>query len=155
MNMAILSQNQFTITTLKGTLDSGSSITCQYYSVDPAVLIEAGEFVVLADVTAATAPAVSVVEKGMAKSDKYLGMVLTNPLKQYWASGEKLEVAILGTIAMVETSAAVAAGASLAYDPATKQVAAAGGGESVVGLAMEKAPASGTLIRALIQTIFA
>lgn len=150
----MLNQNQFTITTLKGTLDSGTSITCQYHSADPADSISAGEFVMLADVAAAVAPAVSVVKKGVDRASQYLGMVLTNPLKAAWVSGDKLEVAILGTIAMVEAGSALASGASLAYDPLTPGVViGAGAGESVVGIAMEKATAAGQLIRCLVLTV--
>jgi hypothetical protein len=150
----MLNQNQFTITTLKGTLDSGSSITCQYHSADPADLISAGEFVMLADVAASVAPAVSVVKKGVDRASKYLGMVLTNPLKAAWASGDKLEVAILGTIAMVEAGSALASGARLTYDPASPGVVlGAGPSESVVGIAMEKATAAGQLVRCLVLTV--
>jgi hypothetical protein len=150
----MLNQNQFTMTTLKGTLDSGSSITCQYYSADPADAIAAGEFVMLADVAASLAPAVSVVKKGADRASKYLGMVLTNPLKAAWLPGDKLEVAILGTIAMVEAGSAIASGDRLAYDPASPGVVlGAGPGESVVGIAMEKASAAGQLIRCLVLTV--
>jgi len=149
---SVLNQNQFAISTLKGTLDSGNSITCQYYAADLADSISAGEFVVLADVASALAPNVSVVKKGEDEAAKYLGMVLTNPLKAAWVSGEKLEVAILGTIAMAEVSGAVAAGASLEYDPVSGKVAEKSGSNSVVGLAMEKAAADGDLIRVLIHT---
>lgn len=150
----MLSQNQFTLSTLKGTLDSGTSITCQYHSASPADAISAGEFVMLADVASASAPAVSVVQKGVDRASKYLGMVLTNPLKAAWLPGDKLEVAILGTIAMVEAGSALASGASLGYDPATPGVViGAGPGESVVGIAMEKATAAGQLIRCLVLTV--
>lgn len=150
----MLNQNQFSITTLKGTLDSGSSITCQYSSADPADPISAGEFVMLADVAAAVAPAVSVVKKGVDRASKYLGMVLTNPLKASWVSGDKLEVAILGTIAIVEAGSALASGVRLTYDPASPGVVlGAGPGESVVGIAMEKATAAGQLVRCLVLTV--
>jgi len=150
-----LNQNQFAITTLKGTLDSGRSITCQYYNADPVAAIVPGEFVMIADVASSLAPAVTVVKKGVNRASSYLGMVLTNPLTASYVSGQKLEVAILGTIAMVETSSAIAAGASLGYDPTDPgRVIGAGPGETKVGLALEKAPAAGTLIRALINTQF-
>jgi hypothetical protein len=149
-----LNQNQFSITTLRGTLDSGSSITCQYYDADPAGLITAGEFVMLSGVAPqSVAPAVSVVKKGVDRASKYLGMVLTNPLRSFWISGDKLEVAIIGTIAMVEAKNAIPGGTSLGYDPAFPgQVIGAGPGETVVGVAMESATAAGQLIRALIRT---
>lgn len=150
----MLSQNQFTMSTLKGTLDSGTSLTCQYHSADPADAIAAGEFVMLADVASSLAPAVSVVKKGVDRASPYLGLVLTNPLKAAWLPGDKLEVAILGTIAMVEAASAIASGASLGYDPAQPgKVIGAGPGESVVGIAMEKASAAGQLIRCLVLTV--
>jgi hypothetical protein len=150
----MLNQNQFSITTLKGTLDSGNSITCQFHSVVAGDVVTPGEFVCLSSALASAAPAVSVVEKGVDKASKYLGMVLTNPLKSAWLVSEKLEVAILGTIAMVEVAGAVPAGSSLAYDPATKRVGVAAQGDTVVGLAMETASSAGQLIRGLVQTKF-
>lgn len=148
-----LSQNQFALSTLKGTLDHGRSLTCRFHSSDAAALLESGEFVELADVVAGVAPAVPCVKKAADKEGKYFGVVLTNPLKDQFAVGEKLEVGYLGCVVVVETSGAVALGASLAYDPATKKVAAAGASDTVVGLALEKASSAG-LIRALINTKF-
>jgi len=149
-----LNQNQFTISTVKGTIDSGNSLTCQFYDADPAMTIEAGEFVKLSSVAAANAPAVTVVQKGADRAAKYFGVVVTNPLKAAWVSGDKLEVSILNTVVMVEAATAIPAGTSLGYDPAQKQVIGAGPGETVVGVALESATSSGQLIRALINTNF-
>lgn len=148
-----LNQNQFAITTTVGTLDSGNdnSITVQFYDASAVATIGAGEFVVLSSATAANAPAVSVVAKGADATGAYFGVVLTNPMKAYWAVGEKMEIGVLGAIVMVEAAGAIAAGSKLQYNPTTAQVAVKSGSNSIVGVALENASSAGQLIRAFIQ----
>lgn len=145
-----LNQNQFVMSTLKGTLDSGgsgASLTCEFYSASPTATVSPGEFVLIA-----STPAVGVtrVSKGSAVGDAYFGVVLTNPLADSYAVGKKLEVALPGAVVMVEASALITAGAAIQYDPATGKVATKALGTKV-GIALENAAADGSLIRALIE----
>lgn len=148
-----LNQNQFTISTVKGTLayDQGDVISVQFYSATATDIITPGEFVQIVAVPADIAPAVTCVAVGANKAAPYFGMVVTNPLKSAWAVGDKLEIVIQTGIAMVEVGEAVPAGSNLAYDPAIKQVVVAGVGDTVVGVALETATAVGQLIRAFIN----
>lgn len=145
-----LNQNQFAISTLKGTLDSagsGASLSCEYTSATPTDTVSPGEMVSIA-----STPAVSVtrVQKGSAVTDKWLGCVLTNPLSDAVGVGKKLEVALPGAVVMMEASALITAGAELQYDPASKKVATKALGTKI-GLALENAAADGALLRVLLQ----
>lgn len=145
-----LNQNQFAISTLKGTLDSagsGASLSCEFYSASPSATVGPGEMVSIA-----STPAVSVtrVQKGAAVTDKWLGCVLTNPLADSYGVGKKLEVALPGAVVMMEASALVTAGAELQYDPATGKVATKALGTKI-GLALENAAGDGSLLRVLLQ----
>lgn len=145
-----LNQNQFAMSTLKGTMDSAGSsapLTCEFYSATSTDTVSAGEFVVIASTAAVN---VTKVAKGSAVTDAFFGVVLTNPLADSFGVTKKLEVALSGTIVMVEASAAITAGAQLQYDPATAKVATKSTGTKV-GIALENAVGSGSLIRALIQ----
>lgn len=145
-----LNQNQFAMTTLKGTLDSSgasASLSVEFYSASPSAVLTAGEFVL---VSSTPNPGVTRVSQGSAITDKFAGMILTNPLKDAWAVGEMAEMALAGSIAMAEASAAITAGALVQYDPATKKCATKASG-SQVGVAMENASGDGSLFRILIQ----
>jgi len=146
--MALL-QNQFSINTTKGTKDSGVSVAAEFYSANSSDTITAGEFVIIASTVA---PNVTKVSVGADTAGKYYGVVLSNIQKDSWGVGEKLEVGILGCIVMLEASAAIAAGASIMYDPATKKVATKTSTNTVVGIALENASADLSLVRCLINT---
>ena len=146
-----LNQNQFSISTLKGTKDSGVSIDCEFYSATSTDVVTPGEVVIL---SSTLAPGVSKVAVGADATLKAFGVVLTNPLKDSYAVGDKLEVGILNSIVMLEASAAITAGASLQYDPATKKVATKTSSNTVVAIALENAAGDGSLVRCLMNTSF-
>ncbi len=149
--MALL-QNQFAITTTKGTKDSGTQVvSAEFYSATPGTVVGPGEFVII---SSTVAPGVTKVTLGVDATSKYYGVVLADIQKESWAIGEKLEVGILGCIVMLEASAAITAGQSLEYDPATKKVAAVVSSDTVVGIALENAAADLSLVRCLINTTF-
>jgi hypothetical protein len=146
-----LNQNQFAISTLKGTLDSsgsGASLSCEFFSATPTATVGPGEMVVIV-----STPAVSVtrVSKGAAIGDKYFGVVLTNPLADSYGVGKKLEVGIVGAVVMMEASALITAGADLQYDPATGKVATKTGPGFKIGVALENAAGDGSLLRVMIH----
>lgn len=145
-----LNQNQFAISTLKGTLDSagsGASLSCEYSSATPSETVSPGEMV---KVVSTPAVGVTRVAKLAADTEAALGCVLTNPLADAVGVGKKLEVALPGAVVMMEASASITAGAALQYDPATKKVATKAAGAKI-GLALENASADGSLLRVLLQ----
>jgi len=142
-----LTMNQFEMATLKGTLESGSVIECEFYSASASATVIPGEFVCLGSTVA---PNVTKVIKGTGLTSAYFGVVLTNPLKDSYAVGEKLQVAILGSIVLVEASAAITAGASLQYAYDTFKVATQTDSNTIVGIALENASADTSLLRAFI-----
>jgi hypothetical protein len=146
-----LNQNQFTISTLKGTKDSGVSVSAEFYSAVSTDTISAGEMVIIASTSA---PGVTKVSVGADTDLKVYGVVLTNALKDSWAVGDKLEVGIMGSIVMLEASAAIAAGAAVMYDPATKKVLTKTASHTIAGLALENAAGDGSLVRCLVNTIY-
>lgn len=146
-----LNQNQFTIATLKGTLDCGVSLPAEFYSATSTDVITPGEFVIIASTSA---PGVTKVSVGADAAGKYLGVVLTNPLKESYAVGDKLEVGVIGSVVMLEASAAITAGASVQYAPGTKKVATKTLTNTIVATALENASGDGALVRCLINTAF-
>lgn len=152
-----LNQNQFSMSTLVGTLDAGSGapvITCEFYSATSTDVVVPGEMVILAATTAGLSADVPHVVKGSALTDKYFGVVLTNPLKDSYAVGDKLEVAFLGAIVQMTASAAIVGGATVQYDPATAKVATQTASNTKVGIALESVPAANGLVRILINSQF-
>jgi len=142
-----LTMNQFAMASLAGTKDSGPTIECEYYSATPTETIAAGEFVLI---QSTTAPNVTKVVKGTGATDRYFGVVLTNPLKADFAVGDKIEVAIMGAIVLCTASAVIAAGASLQYDYSAKKVATQTASNTIVGIALENAAADLALLRVFI-----
>jgi hypothetical protein len=150
--MALL-QNQFKLSTLKGTKVFGHEdnvMSVQFYSATNTDTLAPGEFVLLDSST----PAGSVprVVKGSALTDAYFGVVLTNPIQETFAVGDYLEIGVLSSVVVLEASAAINVGASLQYAPTTGKVATKTASNTVVATALEKAAADGDLIRAFIRS---
>lgn len=147
-----LNQNQFTLETLKGSkIHGGESqvMSVQFYSATASDVLTAGEFVILDSATpAGSIPRVKV---GADQTSSYLGVVLTNPIVESFAVGEKCEIGIFGSVVVCEADGAYNVGAAVAYDPATKKVTAFGAGEKQVGIVLSKSSADGDLIRVLIR----
>ena len=142
-----LNQNQFAMVTTEGTLVSGQSMTVEYYSASASAVVTAGEMVCLGSTVA---PNVTKVINGTGLTSAYFGVVLTNPLKSSYAVGDKLEIALLGSIVMVKASAPITAGASLQYAYDTFKFATQTASNTIVGVALENAAADASLFRAFI-----
>lgn len=142
-----LGMNQFGMTTVKGSYMNGPVMEAEFYSADSTATVTPGEFVCIGSTVA---PLVTKVIKGSGATSKYFGVVLTNPLKESYAVGEKLQVALLGAIVIVEASAVIAAGASLQYAYDTFKVATQTASNTIVGIALENAAGDESLIRAFI-----
>lgn len=142
-----LTMNQFKMATLVGTLDSGPAMEVEFYSASASATLVPGEFVCLGSTVA---PNVTKVIKGTGLTSAYFGVVLTNPLKDSYAVGEKLQIGILGAIVMVQASAVITAGAALQYAYDTFKVATQADSNTIVGIALENAAGDTSLFRAFI-----
>jgi hypothetical protein len=144
-----LSQNQFTISTLQGTKVQGEAIlNAEFYSATPADVMLAGFPVELAHTTNGY---VSKVQAGSSSvSSAWLGVVLTNPLADSHAVGQKVEVALNQCVVMMTASAAFYAGTALEVDPVTAKVYTKSAGTQI-GVALEDASAANDLVRVLIK----
>ena len=142
-----LNQNQFGMLTTVGTRISGPSMTVEFYDASAATTLVAGEMVCIG---ATVRPNVTKVIKGTALTDAYFGVVLTNPLKESWVTGEKLEIAILGSIVTMTASGAFNAGGSLQYAFDTFKVATQTASNSIVGVAMDNSTGNNALVRVFV-----
>lgn len=137
-----LNQNSFRMEPLKGQKyrDTGDTVSVQIKDADPDLEYVAGECVILD-------PAAEgfVVTKGADATADFVGVIVTNQLREKFKSGDVVEIAMLGGEVLVEASAAIAAGALCEYDPATKKVAGATTGKALLR-AMQAATADGDLI---------
>lgn len=144
-----LLQNQFAMTTVAGTKLSGMNvITAELYDASAATAFVPGEFVVLGSTVNATVPKVI---KGTGLTNLYFGVILTNPLKDSWVTGDRVEIGLATTIVYMTASASITAGAKLQYDYSTGKVATQTASNTVVGMAMDNASTDGDLIRVYIQ----
>lgn len=144
-----LNQNQFAMSSLKGTKDSGlgTVLEVQLYDASATTEFVAGEMVCIGSTVA---PNITKVIKGTGATDPYFGVILTNPLKASFYSGDKVQIGVIGTIVLVEASAAITAGASLQYDYSTGKFATQTASNTIVGIAMENAAADGSLFRMMV-----
>jgi hypothetical protein len=143
-----LSMNQFGLSTLAGSKVQGEAIiTGEFYSATGTDTVAPGYAVALAS-TVNGLP--SKVAAGATASAAWVGVVLTNPLKDSFAVGEKVEVALNQCVVMMTASAAITAGAQLDFDPATGKVLTHSAG-TVLGLALENAASANDLIRVLVK----
>jgi hypothetical protein len=145
-----LNQNQFRMATVKGSKDSsmGSVLTAELYDASASTAFVAGEMVAI---SSTTAPSVTKVAKGADAAGAFFGVILTNPLKETFYTGDRVEIGIIGSIVLMEASAAITAGAALNYTPATKKVVTHSSTNTKIGIALENAAADGSLLRVLIM----
>lgn len=149
----VLNQNQFKISSLPGTKVFGHEdnvIEGTFYSATATDTVRPGEFVCLDP--ASPAGGVPRFIKGADKSAAYFGVVLTNILVEEFAVGDFLQIGILSSGVLCEAGEAISVGDALAYDPSTKKVVVAGLGETVVATALQKAAASGDLIKSFVRS---
>lgn len=138
-----LNQNQFGMTTLAGTKLFGPVVNGVFYSSDASATVASGEMVCI---SSTVFPNVTKFAKGTGLTSAYFGVVLTNPLKASFAVGDKIEVAVMGSVVMMTASAAITAGASLQYAYDTYKVATQTASNTIVGIAMGNSTADGDLI---------
>lgn len=147
-----LNQNQFGQAVVQGQLDlhssnQGNVISCQVASTQATALV-AGEAVKLADVAGGVPKVVSLA----ADTEAAFGFVVRNSKDIERVAGETLEIAFANTVMYMTAGAAIARGASVEYDVSKLEVITSAGTNPVIGYALDKAAASGDLIRVYIQT---
>jgi hypothetical protein len=137
------------MSTIKGQRVSGTDVlTVEFYSATPTDTIVPGAGVIIHSTVNGL---VTKVKAGAAVTADWFGVVLSSPLKAAYAVSDKMEIALLGTILMVEASAVITAGAKLQMDPATDKVATQTASNTIIGFALENAAADGDLIRMFVQ----
>jgi hypothetical protein len=147
----MLNQNQFALTTVKGTLVFGRNvITCEFYSATQTDTISAGAMIKIVSTSLGAAPKVSV---GADDTAEFIGVVLTNPLKESYVVGDKMEVAFDNCVVMMEAPGALTAGIKLMFEPSTNKIAAQTTGKKVIGLLMQDAGADGDLVPVYVKPV--
>ena len=148
-----LTQNQFAMSTLVGTKLSGSNlISAEFYSATGTDTIVPGEMVILSTTTNGACIKVA---KGAGLTAAYIGVVVTDVVKDSFAVGDKIVVALFSSIVYMTASAAIATGAVLQYATATGKVVANAsvGTNTTVGRALEAASADGDILRVMITCV--
>lgn len=127
--------------------ERGQSYQCQAYTEDNAKLV-VGDFVKLKDVVNVSTP---VVEKISATTDEPFGVIAYNAVKNEFENGDMLTVCSDYTILALEASAAISAGSKVMPVIAEQKVATATATNYAIGIALQKASATGDLIDVLIK----
>lgn len=154
----VMNQNQFTMSTLKGSRlfgEAANVMTVELYNASATAEFVAGEFILLDSATGANSTPRAV--KGTAVNDVFFGVILTNPLTESFYAGDRVEIGILGSHVLCEAAGAIAVGAQVSYDPTTKKVVNWVTGSPVpskVGIALTKAAADGDLISVFVKGIY-
>lgn len=143
--------NQFKQGPIKGdiaNMPAANVISCQVIGNSSNTLY-AGTAVKLVDGASQTI----LVEKAAA-TDDILGFIVFNPKKDSFVAADKVEVALPGCIMNMETNVAIARGNEVEIVASGDKIAQAAGTNKIVGVALDKATASGQLIRVFIRTTF-
>ena len=143
--------NQFSMAPVAGSKVNGTNvIRCEFYSASASDTISAGQGVII---VATVKPNVTKVSVGAGLTAQWFGVVLTNPMKDTFAVGDKIEVAAFGTVVLMTASAAITAGASVQLDPSTNKVATQTASNTKIGIALESAGADADVIRVMITPV--
>ena len=144
-------QNQFAQTNEKGKLDLAlnvNTISCEV-SANQATALVAGQAVTIED----SIGGVPKVLAAAADSDRIFGFVNYSLKDINFAAHARVEISRYTNVMLMEASAAIARGAKVAIVVSGQKVVTAGEGQTVVGEALDKALASGNLIRVQILPI--
>ena len=143
--------NQFAMTSEKGllSLTYGSTeavIKCQVVSTEATALV-AGQAVKLSDTLSKTIEVTAVT----VTTNAVFGIVVYDIKSSSKSAKDMLDIAINGSVVLMEAGAAIARGAKLEYTVVGQKVATQATG-TTIGTALDKAAASGDLVRVLITT---
>lgn len=143
------SSNQFKITNEKGslTLVLNNNVIDALVASDAVSPLTPGMAVSIKDVAGKIR-----VEEATALSSDIFGFVPYDVIENERNANEAVKVAFNDCVMVMEASAAIASGAELQFDPATKKVATLVSGNTKVGYALGKASADKDLINVLIKT---
>ena len=147
----VQNSNQFAITQQKGAVDLngfGSNVINGEISKDEAATLTAGEAVKIED-SANGVPKFLALD---AATDETFGFITRNLKDSDFVANDRVEVAIEGTIVVMEAGAAIARGASIEVQLAGSKVITGAGVNPKVGIAYDKAAADGDLIRVLVKS---
>lgn len=145
--------NQFNQTNVIGSLDLVTNpnpgvFYCRYYHASDT--LQAGEGVILTDRGASDTPGSPIVTQRAADANAIFGVNVFDPKDAEKSSGDRINVATSGAVIWMEASAAISRGASVALVLATPGQVVTRTTETVLGTALDKASASGDLVRVLI-----
>lgn len=87
-----------------------------------------------------------------ADTDSTFGFAVRNNKDSGYTGGDRLEIAIQGTVMYMTAGAAIVRGAQVEVDASEVEVITAAGTNDVVGVALDKAAAAGDLIRVIVGT---
>lgn len=144
--------NQFSMTSQQGQIDlpySGAVLSCQVAASQATALVP-GQAVKLADVAGGVPKVVSIASD----ADDVFGFVVLNLKDSEYAAGARLEIAIGMGVMYMTSGAAITRGAKIEVNDADTTVITNAGTNPVSGTAIDKATASGQLIRVMITTPF-
>lgn len=149
----VLSPNQFQQTPYLGTLDQAFDYdtTAVQIDVSQATALYAGSAVKMVD----SAGGVPKVVGCSANSDVVLGFINYDIKSQSFLAGANAEISMSGNVMYLYATGAIARGAQVTLDLTTNGGVAqlvGSSGAQIVGWAMDKAAAAGTLIRVFIKT---
>jgi hypothetical protein len=144
-----VNSNQFRMTDVKGKLDLSSinSLTCLISSAQVGSLLPA-QPVKLID-TLDKLPVIAAVESD---TDDIFGFINFSVKDTSFAPGTPCEVSILNNVMYMEASAGILRGAPVAVVLSGIKIATAVGNQTIIGIALDKASASGDYIRVWIKT---
>jgi hypothetical protein len=140
-------QNQFKQTSLLGQVDFTVNPNIKSAKIDPAsiaTVLQAGQAFKLVDVAGD-----ELIVDVAAVTEKAYGVAIYNPRKNLFAVGDTIELACVGTVLYLETSAAVARGARVQLDPTGPTVATltSYATNCQIGMMLSKPTATGQLAR--------
>ena len=147
--MTTQSLNQFAPGPLVGDSIKGASLNKVSARLNPAstsAYLKAGQAVKL--IAGASG---EILVDAIAAGDAVIGTILYNTKRNTYAAGDIVEIALEGSIVLLETGAAVNRGAQVATDPANGAISAAASGASATGIAFGHATAAGQVIAVQIK----
>lgn len=142
--------NQFQIQRQAGSLTSDPNFNIFTCKIDATQLTDLtyGDAVTI---VASTSGLLSVIGATSASSNIF-GFINYSIKKEFFSAGDYVAVAVRNSVMFMTASAAINAGAEVQFDPSTTKIATQTTGNTVIGIAMEKAAGDASIIPVYIVT---
>ena len=149
--MSLQNPNQFGLTPVLGQPDLKVQPNAYFATINPDSVFTDFQVGTVVKLSPGASPAILV--DSAANGETPEGVIVYNAKKNTYVAGDTVQVYAVGSVLYLQASEAIPRGSQVGFDNngGTPYITVKGGGEAVIGIALDQAAAADDLIRVRIQ----